>query len=51
MKIVISSPRKIMYKFLFAACFWSAWQQLNFGQHSGGGCVSRIGWSPRAHAK
>ena len=52
MKIVASPPKKIMYKFLFFACFLSAQQyQLSFGQHSGGGVVSSTGLSPRAQTK
>ena len=42
MQIVTSPPKKILYKFLFFT-FLSAWQQLSFGQHSGGVSVSRIG--------
>ena len=42
MKILTSPPKKIMYKFLFFTCFWSAEQQLSFGKHSGGGVISSI---------
>ena len=51
MQIVTSTPKEIIYKFLFFACFWSTRQQLIFGWHSGGGVVSSIGLSPCQQAK
>ena len=50
MQIVTSPPKKNIYKVSFFACFWSARQQLSFGQHTGGGVVSSIDLSPRAQA-
>ena len=51
MKIVASPPKKIMYKFLFFTWFWSAWQQLSFGWHFGGGVVSRIDLSSHVQSR
>ena len=46
-----SPPKKVMYKFLFFACFLSAQRQLRFGKHSGVGVVSSTALSPLAQTK
>ena len=46
-----SPPKKVMYKFLFFACFLSAQHQLRFGLHSGGGVVSSTSLTSRAQTK
>ena len=45
------NTKKIMYKFSFFFCFWSARQQLNFGQHFSGDVVSSIGLIPHVQVE
>ena len=51
MEMVTSPTKKIMYKLLPFACFWSTRQQLNFVWHSGRGVVSSIGLTSRVQVQ